>query len=169
MTVIYDTPRLKIEKKPVHLPNGRDREYLFVEPVAAVCILPMDESSVYLIRQYRAVIDEYIYEVPAGGMEVEDTEPKCAARRELAEEARLSAEELIPRGFIYSSPGFCTEKLWLFEARGLSPREDLDRDADEIIDVVQIPRAEAAAMIQDGRICDAKTIALLTRCLFGYA
>lgn len=167
MTVIYDTPRLKIEKKPVHLPNGRDREYLFVEPVSAVCILPTDATSVYLIRQYRAVIDAYIYEVPAGGMESDDCDPVDAARRELGEEARFSAEELIPRGFIYSSPGFCTEKLWLFEARGLSPREDLDRDADEIIDVIQIPRNEAAAMILDGRICDAKTIALLTRCLFG--
>ena len=135
--------------------------------MAAVCILPVDERSVYLIRQYRAVIDAYIYDVQAGGMESSDCDPIDAARRELGEEARFSAEELITRGFIYSSPGFCTEKLWLFEARGLSPREDLDRDADEIIDVVQISRSEAAAMIQDGRICDAKTIVILTRCLFG--
>ena len=57
MPILYDTPRLKIETKPVHLPNGRDREYLFVQPVSAVCILPTDAESVYLIRQYRAVID----------------------------------------------------------------------------------------------------------------
>lgn len=165
MPILYDTPRLKIETKPVHLPNGCDREYLFVQPVSAVCILPTDESSVYLIRQYRAVIDAYIYEVPAGGMEADDCDPMQAARRELAEEARISAEELIPRGFVYSSPGFCTEKLWLFEARGLSSCEKFARDEDEIIEVVRVAKEEAKRMMKDGRICDAKTIALLTRCM----
>lgn len=137
MSKIYDTPRLKIETKPVHLPNGYDREYLFVEPVPAVCILPTDDTSVYLIRQYRAVIDAYIYEVAAGGMEPADVDPISAAVRELAEEARFSADEFIPRGFVYSSPGFCTEKLWLFEARGLSPCKEFARDEDEIIEVVR--------------------------------
>lgn len=165
MPILYDTPRLKIETKPVHLPNGRDREYLFVQPVSAVCILPTDVESVYLIRQYRAVIDSYIYEVPAGGMESDDADPITAARRELAEEARFSAGELIPRGFVYSSPGFCTEKLWLFEARDLSPCEEFARDEDEIIEVVRVAKSEAVAMVMDGRICDGKTIALLMRCL----
>lgn len=166
MPILYDTPRLKIETKPVHLPNGRDREYLFVQPVSAVCILPIDAHSVYLIRQYRAVIDAYIYEVPAGGMEADDCDPIEAARRELAEEARFSAGELIPRGFVYSSPGFCTEKLWLFEARDLSPCEEFARDEDEIIEVVRMAKKDAVAMMKDGRICDAKTIALLMRCLY---
>lgn len=165
MPIIYDTPRLKISIKPVHLPNGYDREYLFVEPVSAVCILPTDECFVYLIRQYRAVIDQYIYEVPAGGMEPEDTDPLMAARRELAEEAHFSAGKLIPRGFVYSSPGFCTEKLWLFEAQGLSPCDGVCCDEDEIIEVVRVKKAEALRMVMDGRICDAKTIALLTRSL----
>ncbi|MDU9375776.1 Methanol dehydrogenase activator [Methanocorpusculaceae archaeon Sp1] len=166
MPIIYDTPRLKISTKPVHLPNGFDREYLFVEPVPAVCILPTDEHFVYLIRQYRAVIDSYIYEVPAGGMEPEDTDPVVAARRELAEEAKFFAEELIPRGFVYSSPGFCTEKLWLYEARGLSLCDTYCCDEDEIIEVVRVKKEEALQMASDGRICDAKTIALLMRSLF---
>lgn len=166
MPILYDTPRLKIETRPVHLPNGYDREYLFVQPVSAVCILPTDATSVFLIRQYRAVIDAYIYEVPAGGMESDDADPVTAARRELAEEARFSAGELIPRGFVYSSPGFCTEKLWLFEARDLLPCEEFARDEDEIIEVVRIAKEEARRMVQDGRISDAKTIALLARCLY---
>ncbi|MDE2518283.1 MAG: NUDIX hydrolase [Methanocorpusculum sp.] len=166
MPILYDTSRLKIETKPVHLPNGRDREYLFVQPVSAVCILPTDEKAVYLIRQYRAVIDAYIYEVPAGGMESEDCDPIDAARRELAEEARFAAGELIPRGFVYSSPGFCTEKLWLFEARDLSVCEEFPRDEDEIIEVVRVAKEDAMRMVMDGRICDAKTIALLMRCLY---
>jgi len=164
-TKIYDTPRLTIETRHVHLPNGKDRNYLFVQPVPAVCILPTDEEHVYLIRQYRAVINEYILEVPAGGMDHAGETPLQCAKRELAEEARFSANEFVPRGYVYSTPGFCTEKLWLFEARGLIPCEDCARDEDEIIDVVRIKKSEIFAMIARGEIVDAKTIALLTRSL----
>ena len=164
-TKIYDTPRLTIETRHVHLPNGKDRNYLFVQPVPAVCILPTDEEHVYLIRQYRAVINEYILEVPAGGMDHAGETPLQCAKRELAEEARFSAKEFVPRGHIYSTPGFCTEKLWLFEARGLNPCEDCARDEDEIIDVVQVKKSEVFGMIARGEIVDAKTIALLTRVL----
>lgn len=165
MTTLYETPRLKIETKPVHLPNGNDREYLFVQPVEAVCILPTDELYVYLVRQYRAVIDSYILEVPAGGMDHAGESPFECAKRELAEEARFAAGKLIPRGYIYSSPGFCTEKLWLFEAQGLTPCEDFPRDEDEIMDVIRIPKEKIPQMISRGQINDAKTIALLTRSL----
>ena len=130
-----------------------------------MCILPTDETHVYLIRQYRAVIDEYILEVPAGGMDNGSETPLECAKRELAEEARLSAKEFVPRGYVYSTPGFCTEKLWLFEARGLTACEDCARDEDEIIDVVKVQKTEIFPMIQRGEIVDAKTIALLTRSL----
>ena len=163
--IIYDSPRLVIETKDILLPNGKERKYLFVQPVEAVCILPVDDEYVYLIRQYRAVIDSYILEVVAGGMDKEGESKEDAARRELAEEARMQAEEIIPRGFVYSSPGFCTEKLWLFEARGLSPCEDLAMDEDEIIEQVKVKRSEVFSMIASGEISDAKTIALLTRVL----
>ncbi|MDO5844823.1 MAG: NUDIX hydrolase, partial [Methanocorpusculum sp.] len=131
----------------------------------AVCILPTDELYVYLIRQYRAVIDEYIFEVPAGGMDNAGESSLQCAMRELAEEARLKAAKYIPRGYVYSSPGFCTEKLWLYEAQGLTPCEDFARDEDEIIDVVKIPKTKVFDMINNGNINDAKTITVLTRCL----
>lgn len=162
---IYDTPRLKIETKDITLPNGNERTYLFVKPVEAVCILPTDSEYVYLIRQYRAVIDSYILEVAAGGMDKEGESPEDAARRELAEELKLKADKMIPRGFVYSSPGFCTEKLWLFEARGLSPCNEYAMDEDEIIEPVKIRRGDVFGMIESGKIVDAKTIALLTRVL----
>jgi ADP-ribose pyrophosphatase len=164
-TTIYENHRFKIETKPVHLPNGNDREYLFIQPVPAVCILPMDETSVYLIKQYRAVIDQYILEVPAGGMDQAGEDPLDCAKRELAEEARFSANEYIPRGYVYSSPGFCTEKLWLFEARGLTPCEDFARDEDEIIEVVKIQKTDIWKMIHNGEIVDGKTLSILAKCL----
>jgi len=162
---IFDSPRVRIETKYIHLPNGRSREYLFVKPVDAVCVLPIDDEFIYLIRQYRAVIDSYILEVPAGGMGHENETPLNAAKRELAEETKMQATKFIDKGFVYTSPGFCTEKLWLFEARGLSACNDHAMDPDEIIETVKIPKSEVFKMIQSGEISDAKTITLLTRVL----
>lgn len=162
---IFDSPRVRIETQNVHLPNGREREYLFVRPVDAVCILPTDDEFVYLIRQYRSVIDSYILEVPAGGMDHGNETPLEAAKRELAEETRMQAAEFIEKGFVYTSPGFCTEKLWLFEARGLSACNDHAMDPDEIIETVRIPKSKVFEMIRSGEISDAKTITLLTRAL----
>ena len=164
-SLLYSTSRMKIETKDLLLPNGNERTYLFVQPVDAVCILPVDEKYVYLIRQYRAIIDSYILEIPAGGMDHPGESKEEAARRELAEEARMKAEEIIPHGFVYSSPGFCTEKLWLFEARGLSRCEEFPMDDDEIIEPIKIRKDEVFSLIRSGEISDSKTIALLTRVL----
>lgn len=163
--LIYHSPRLEIETKEVSLPTGHNREYLFVKPVNAVCILPTDENYVYLINQYRAVINTYILEVPAGGMDHGNETPLEAAQRELAEELQLKAETYLEKGYIYTSPGFCTEKLYLFEARDLSPCMDFPKDDDEIIEPVKIAKTDVFKMIRSGEISDAKTISLLTRVL----
>ena len=165
--IIYRTKRVQIETRTVSLPNGRTPEYLFVKPVSAVCILPVDDEYVYLIRQYRAVIDSYIIEAPAGGMDHDGESPEDAARRELAEETGMKAESLIPRGFVYTSPGFCTEKIWLYEARGLSSCSGYKMDEDEVIEQVRVPIQDIPSMIRSGEISDAKTIAVLSRVLFG--
>ena len=64
----------------------------------------------------------------------------------------------------YMSPGGMTEKIACFVA----PYGEADRagkgggvDEDEHITVLEIPFAEALAMIERGLIADAKTIALL--------
>lgn len=56
---IYDTPRLVIETKDITLPNGKERKYLFVQPVEAVCILPTDDEYVYLTSVSRC--NRFIY------------------------------------------------------------------------------------------------------------
>ena len=91
--------------------------------------------------------------------------PLEAARRELIEETGLSGETFIPRGYSYTTPGFTTEKIHLFEVRGLSHSADYSKDEDEEIGVVRVPIPDVLAMARDGRIRDAKTLALVFRCL----
>ena len=71
---------------------------------------------------------------------------------------------MIPEGFIYTTPGFTDEKIWLFEARGLVPSREFEKDADEVIEVIDVTKDEMDAMVENGTICDAKTICLIHRC-----
>jgi len=160
---IFRGRRLWIENKRLVLPNGVEREAVIVHPKGAVAILPVTETGYLLLRQYRYAINQYIYEAPAGTME-DGEEPAETARRELIEEAGMAAKTFIPKGFIYTTPGFTDEKIWLFEARGLTPSHEYEKDADEVIEVKPVTREETDAMVENGTICDAKTICLLHRC-----
>ena len=136
-----------------------------IRPSKAVVILPIEENFCYLIRQWRFVIDQYILEAPAGTIE-EGEEPLQTARREIIEEAGLCAGELIPRGFIYTTPGFTDEMIYLYEARNLTPSREFDPDEDEIIETVRLPIETVLKMVKNGEIIDAKTIAIISRCLW---
>ena len=156
--------RLTIEKKEVTLPNGKKKERVVVHPGGAVAVLPVRGEDCYLIRQYRFAINDYILEVPAGTID-EGEEPTETAHRELIEETGMKAAMFIPKGWIYSSPGYTDERIWLYEARDLSPSSDYQMDDDEVIEVVRVPIRNLRTMIADGRIVDAKTICLICRCL----
>ncbi|KAF5038479.1 ADP-ribose pyrophosphatase [anaerobic digester metagenome] len=161
---IYRGKRLTVEKREITLPNGKQKERVIVHPGGAVAILPVEGDYCYLIRQYRYAVDDSIYEVPAGTID-EGEEPHETARRELIEETGMKAETFTPKGWIYSSPGYTDERIWLYIAKGLSPCRDYDMDEDEVIEVVRTPIRDLAAMIVDGRIVDAKTICLICRSL----
>jgi ADP-ribose pyrophosphatase len=161
---IYRGKRLSVEKRIVTLPNGTTHERVVVHPGGAVAIFPVAGDDCYLVRQYRYAIGQYIYEAPAGTID-EGESPEETAHRELIEEIGMRAATLNPRGFIYPSPGYTDERIWLFEAGGLSPSSEFGMDDDELIEVVRLPLARLPEMIADGRIVDAKTICLAFRCL----
>jgi ADP-ribose pyrophosphatase len=156
--------RLWIEQRNVRLPNGLERQKVIVHPSNAVAILPLEGRQCKLIRQYRYAIDDYIFEAPAGALE-QGEDPLEAARRELIEETGFTARTIEPRGLIITTPGYTDEKIYFYEARGLTPSQEFDKDEDEVIEVVDIPVRDLNRMILDGTLVDAKTICLIHRCL----
>jgi ADP-ribose pyrophosphatase len=161
---IFRGSRLWIETKTIRLPTGTEREKVIVHPSNAVAILPLQGDRCKLLRQYRYAIDQYIVEAPAGTMEAGE-DPLATAGRELIEETGFAAGALHPRGFIYTTPGFTDEKIFLFEARELVPSQQYEKDEDEVIEVIDVPVADLGRMIRDGEIVDGKTICLVQRCL----
>ncbi|HUK37947.1 MAG TPA: NUDIX hydrolase [Methanomicrobiales archaeon] len=164
MTEIYRGKRLRVVKELYRLPSGREKERVVIHPGDAAAMLPIDGDTCILLRQFRFAVGEYLCEAPAGTMDEGET-PLETARRELIEETGLAGETFLPRGFIWTTPGFTTEKIHLFEVRGLAPSREFGKDEDEEIEVVRVPVPAVREMVRDGRISDAKTIALVSRCL----
>jgi ADP-ribose pyrophosphatase len=161
---IFRGRRLWIEKRVVLFPNNIEREKVIVHPSNAVAILPLNDDRCKMLKQYRYAIDQYIYEVPAGTMETGE-DPLKTAHRELIEETGFTAKTIVQKGFIYTTPGYTDEKIYLFEARNLSPSRKYGKDEDEVIEVVDIATKDLATMIREGIIVDAKTICLIYHCL----
>ena len=161
---IFRGRRLWIEKKVIPMQNGKKKEKVIIHPGNAVAILPIDGDRCKLLRQYRYAIGQHICEAPAGTMEPGE-DPAATAHRELIEETGFEAGSMTPKGFIYTTPGFTDEKIFLFEARDLSPSEEFEKDEDEEIEVMDVAVCDLDTMIRDGTICDAKTICLIHQCL----
>jgi ADP-ribose pyrophosphatase len=96
------------------------------------------------VRQYRHAVRDWLLEIPAGRLERAE-DPLHAAQRELEEETGYRARDWSALLSFYPAPGFCSERMTLFHARGLE-RVDVGRkpkDHDEEIEVVRLSAREA--------------------------
>lgn len=154
---IYDGAIIKVEKWQVALPDGRTAAREIVKHKGAAAIVPVDDRGyVTLVRQHRVAIDEFTWEIPAGKLDDAAEDPFDCARRELEEETGLRAEHWQKLNHVVTTPGFCTEKIALYLATGLS-RHEAHPDADEFLNLMSIPLQEAVNYVMTGEITDAKT------------
>lgn len=160
----YDNQWISVEHNIVTTPGGSNGVYGVVRfKNRAVAVVPIDEHDhTWLIGQYRYSLDEYSWEIPAGGCPTgEDVEN--TARRELVEEAGLIAGALTPvLSNVRLSNSVTDETAWAFIATDLTPTEAEPEDSEEL-KIRRLPVAEAVAMVLDGRINDAFSIMTLLR------
>ena len=98
-------------------------------------------------------------EIPAGMRDVVDEPPADTARRELIEEAGLSAGELTHLLDMYSSPGMTDSVCTIFLATECTPvATDRHGPEEEAMELLHVPLDDALAMIDQGEIADAKTV-----------
>jgi ADP-ribose pyrophosphatase len=149
---------IRLVNKDFVLPNGRQTTFSVVEHPGAVAIVPVHENGdVVLLKQFRPTIGEEIYEIPAGTLEPGE-KPLATAKREIIEETGLKASKWKKIAEFYTAPGFCTEYMHVYEARGLSPAS-APGDDDEILKPVRMSLKKALELIRAKRIRDAKSIA----------
>lgn len=155
--VIYKGKIFDVEKHVVSLPNGNTSVRELVYHNGAVAVLVIDESDkIVMVEQYRKAFESMSLEIPAGKLE-KGEEPVSSAERELAEETGYTAESLEKIFSFYGAPGFCSERVDVYVAKGLSAGE-MNLDEDEFLNVKRYSFDEAVALLDRGIITDAKTI-----------
>ena len=158
--VVHVGRRIRVEVDTLHTPDGQTIRRDAIRHPGAVVILPvLDAERVVLLRNFRFVVNDTLWEVPAGTLETGEALEACA-RRELLEETGYTAAKWRSLGYIYASPGVLDEKLHLFVAEGLTPGEARP-EPDEQLEPVVVRLDDAIRMCLDGTIRDAKTITSL--------
>jgi ADP-ribose pyrophosphatase len=128
-------------------------------PGGAVIFAAFPDSSLILIKQHRYPIDKYIYELPAGKLDPNETPLDCA-KRELEEETGYKANVWQKLTAIYTTPGFCNEQLHIFMAQDLYPAENGRNleEGEQTMTVEILPLQAVIDMIEKQTIVDGKSI-----------
>ena len=142
--------------KKVKLADGSVSTREIVKHNGGACILPVDdENNCYMVRQFRSPFEEIMLEVPAGKIEPGE-DPKVCAIRELHEETGYEAEEIIDLGCMICSPGYDSEKIYLYGARKLNFIGE-KHDEGEFLHCEKFPLKTLLEMAERGEIKDSKT------------
>jgi ADP-ribose pyrophosphatase len=149
----------QVERDRVRMPNGRTVTVDIIRHPPSAVIVPIPEPGhIILVRQYRYVVNRWLWELPAGS--AEENEPvDMAARRECHEEIGQVPDTLVRLGSWFPSPGYSDEEMVFFRASGLSPAsEPAAVDEDEDIEVRTFTLRDVRDMIRRGEIIDMKTL-----------
>jgi ADP-ribose pyrophosphatase len=147
---------ITVRADEVRMPGQQIAKRLVVTHPGAVAILALDDADrVLMIRQYRHPVGGLLWDLPAGLLDQEGESLLAAAQRELREETGYAAAEWHSLLDYYSSPGFSTERIRVFLARGMTELTDRGyepTDEEATIVLRWVPMREAVDAVLSGDI-----------------
>ncbi len=159
-TIVHVGRKIRVALDEELLPDGTTIRRDVVLHPGAVAVLPiLDAEHICLVRNQRPILDEVLWEIPAGTLEPGEPPPHAACR-ELAEETGYQAARWTKLGELIPSPGVLSEIIHLFLAEDLTPGPQ-KLEADEQMEPCRVAFTEALRWATDGTIRDAKTILAL--------
>lgn len=157
VTEIFKGRVVTLNLEEITLPNGHTVKLEVARHLDAAAIVPVaDDGKILLIRQFRPVLNAWLWEIPAGLLE-KDEDPALCAARELEEETGWTAATVEPILGVHTSCGFTNEVIHLFKGTGLKPGR-LAREPGEVIEEKFFTVDQVREMMARGEITDAKTL-----------
>jgi 8-oxo-dGTP pyrophosphatase MutT (NUDIX family) len=154
---------ITVRSDRVQMPDNQSAERTVVTHPGAVAILALDDADrVLMIRQYRHPVGYLLWEIPAGLRDVAGEPLVATARRELLEETGYRARQWHALVDTFTSPGFSSERVRIFLARGLQSAGDTgyEREHEEkFLTTGWVPLAEAARLALAGKLHNGETVA----------
>ncbi|MCW8809642.1 MAG: NUDIX hydrolase [Ignavibacteriaceae bacterium] len=126
-------------------------------PGGAVVVPVTDDGKIIMVTQHRFPVDKVLLELPAGKLGKSENPLHCAVR-ELEEETGYKSDNVIEIGSIYTTPGYSTEKLWIYLAKNLKPGNHNREEGEFGMEVFKFTLKEIEDKIYNGEIVDGKTI-----------
>ena len=157
--VVYDNPWINLTEFQVINPSGNPGIYGKAHfKNIAVGVIPLDdEMNIYLVGQYRFVIDQYSWEIPEGGGPI-GIEALDSAKRELIEETGLKAAGWTELLRMHLSNSVSDELSIIYLARNLAQFEAQPEDTEQLV-IKKVPFDKAYRMVSDGEITDSMSVA----------
>lgn len=162
-TVTHEGKLSTVRVDQVVMPDGSVADREIVEHDNAVAVVAIQPGGdVVLIRHYRHAVGERMLEIPAGKLDVEGEAPVDAAKRELAEEVGLEADDFVELIHFANSAGWSDEATTVYlatDARPCGTPEGFTPEHEEAdIEIVLLNFDAALGRIDAGEITDAKTV-----------
>ncbi|HEY78773.1 MAG TPA: NUDIX hydrolase [Dehalococcoidia bacterium] len=156
--IIYEGRVVTLREDTVETADGQSKREVIALHNDCVAIVAVDgDENALLVKQYRKAANKELLEIPAGSIDPGE-DPKETVRREMQEETGYLPGEVERLGGFYSTPGYCTEYLYLYLATDLIP-SPLQAEDTESIQLKRVSPDEITGLIDTGAICDAKSIA----------
>ncbi len=160
---LFENPHFRLRRDRVRIGGHHEIDFAYLETKGAVWVVPVTpEGEIVLIRQYRYAVDDWLWEVPAGGLFDHEGDPESLARRELQEEVGGTAAQLQYLGWFYGGAAVTDTRCHLFLARDTHLGLPLQHEPSETIEVHTFPLEQALRMARSGAMRDGRSaLALL--------
>ena len=165
-TIVHRGHYLEVRVETTERADGSRHRRDVVRHPGAVAVVALDEADrLLLVRQWRQPAGRSLLEIPAGTLDRDPVtgaleDPELASPRELEEETGYRADSWEKLGTFWTAPGFASELMHLYLATDLVAAGPgrLTPDADEALELVRLPVADALAAAERGDVHDAKTM-----------
>ena len=161
----YNHAMFRVRRDQAQWPDGHVAPYVYIQACGALWIVPVTtDGQIVLIRQFRYTLDNWSWEVPAGGFHDFSGTPLELARRELAEEVGGVSDDMLYVGSFRPGVSVMDEICHIVLARDVRLAQEPEPEPGEIIEVHLVSPGRALEMARSGEMIDGHSALALLRC-----